>query len=111
MTTLFLFFAFHVRGLVVDPSARPIEGAKIACGSETTTTNSQGQFELDHACAATITKEGFAAKTVRLEENKENPIALALAPTSDRVVVTATGAPIAIEEAGISASVFTGHDF
>jgi outer membrane cobalamin receptor len=34
-----------------------------------------------------------------------------LAPTSDRVVVTATGAPVALEEAGVAADVFTARDF
>ena len=31
--------------------------------------------------------------------------------TSERVVVTATRAPVAIEEAGVAASVFTARDF
>jgi len=112
MTTLFLFLVFNVRGVVVDPAARPVEGAKVVCGSETTTTDSHGQFEFAAAtCDATVTKDGFAAKTVRLNDSKDTSIALALAPTSDRVVVTATGSPVAIEEAGVSASVFTSHDF
>jgi vitamin B12 transporter len=109
--TLFLFLAFNVRGIVVDPAARPVEGAKIVCGSETATTNSLGQFEVNKPCTATITKEGFSTKTVSLDDGKEVNVALALAPTSDRVVVTATGSPIAIEEAGVSATVFTAHDF
>ncbi len=111
MTTLFLFLAFHVRGTVIDPSARPVEGAKIVCGSETLFTNSLGQFEFDQPCAATITKAGFSDKTVTIADGKEVSIALSLAPTSDRVIVTATGSPVAIEEAGVSATVFTQRDF
>ncbi len=38
-------------------------------------------------------------------------ITLALAPSSDRVVVTATGAPLALDEAGVAATVFTSADF
>jgi outer membrane cobalamin receptor len=112
MTTLFLFLLFNVRGIVVDPAARPVEGARVACGSETTATDSRGQFELNAStCTVTISKEGFAAKTIRLEDNKEASIALALAPTSDQVVVSATGTPVAIAEAGVSATVFTNRDF
>jgi vitamin B12 transporter len=113
MTTLFLFLAFHVRGVVVDPAARPVEGAKIACGSETVNTDSRGAFEFAtlSKCDAVVTKDGFAKQTVSVDEGKEAQITLAIAPTSDRIVVTATGAPVPIEEAGVSATVFTAHDF
>src|SRR5579872_308758 len=112
MTTLFFFLFFNVRGVVVDPAARPVEGAKVVCGTDSTLTDSRGQFEFNtNGCAATITKEGFAEKTVRVDDSKDASIALALAPTSDRVVVTATGTPIAIEEAGVSATVVTRRDF
>ena len=30
--TLFLLLLSYVRGVVLDPTARPVEGAKIACG-------------------------------------------------------------------------------
>ena len=35
MTTLFyfLFLSFNVRGVVSDPSGRPVEGAQVACGT------------------------------------------------------------------------------
>jgi outer membrane cobalamin receptor len=112
-TSLFLFLAFHVRGVVVDPAARPVEGAKVACGTETVNTDSRGQFEFAAPanCEATVTKDGFAQQSVHLDESKDAQITLAIAPTSDRVVVTATGAPVPIEEAGVSASVFTSADF
>ena len=112
MTTLFLFLAFNVRGIILDPANRPVEGAKIACGSETTLTDSRGQFEFQTApCTATVTRDGFATKTLRLDDTQQASIVLSLAPTSDRVVVTATGAPVTTEEAGVSASVFTARDF
>lgn len=112
-TTLFLFLLFNVRGVVLDPTARPVEGAKVACGSETISTDSRGQFELTTAktCDATITKSGFAPTHSHLEDSKDNQVTLALALASDRVVVTATGAPVAIEEAGVAADVFTARDF
>src|SRR5260370_31545132 len=110
--TLFLFLFFDVRGVVLDPSARPVEGAEIACGSEKSTTNARGEFTFASAqsCDATIKKSGFAAKTAQIS-GAANSITLALEPRSDRVVVSATGAPVAIEEAGVAADVFTFKDF
>ncbi len=112
-TTLFLFVLFNVRGVVLDPTARPVEGAQVACGSEATSTNAHGEFEFAaaNACDAVVTKTGFATRGLRLDDSKHNQIALVLAPASDRVVVTATGSPVALEEAGVAADVFTAQDF
>ncbi len=110
--TPFLFLLLSiVRGVVLDPAGRPVEGAKIACGTETSTTDSRGRFELPSACVATIDKPGFASKTEALSEAKEAEIKLTLASISDRVLVTASGTPVALEEAGVAASVFTTRDF
>ena len=46
-----------------------------------------------------------------LTEGHDAEIKLALAPMSDRVLVTASGSPIAMEDAGVAATVFTSHDF
>ena len=62
------------------------------------------------ACEATVTKAGFAPLKVALG-GTVNQITLALAPSSDRVVVTATGSPVTLEEAGVAATVFTSADF
>lgn len=107
----FLFLFFNARGVIVDPTARPIPDATVVCGSDTTITNARGEFEVSSNCDAKITKEGFAPRTVALSDGKNVTVTLALAPTSDRVVVTATGAPISIDEAGVSAGVFTSSDF
>ena len=111
----FLLLFFNMRGVVMDPSARPIQDAKVICGSETTATNARGEFEISPGpsggCEAKITKDGFAPRTVALSDGKDVAVTLALAPTSDRVVVTATGSPVSIEEAGVSASIFTSNDF
>lgn len=108
-SAVLLFLFFQVRGVVSDPSGRPVPDAKVVCGTETRTTDSQGAFEFPAACEATITKDGFAAATAAL--SGATKITLALAPASERVVVTATGAPVAIEEAGVAATVFTARDF
>src|SRR5579862_31996 len=113
MTPFFLLLAFHVRGVVVDPAARPVEGAKVACGSETVVTNDRGEFDFAGAtgCEAAVSKDGFATKRLELDDSKDQRVTLALAAASDRVVVTATGAPVPIEEAGVSANVVTATDF
>ena len=111
-TAVFWLFLFTVRGVVSDPTGRPVPGATVACGtqaSEIQTTDAAGAFELPDACEATISKEGFATAKVSLAET--NRITLALAPTSDRVVVTATGSPVSLDEAGVAADVFTAQDF
>ena len=83
MTTLFFFLMFNVRGIVVDPAARPVEGAKVVCGSDSTLTDAHGQFEFpSNDCTATVTREGFAVKTIHLDQAREASIALALAPTN-----------------------------
>jgi vitamin B12 transporter len=110
-TTLFLFLLFNVRGIVSDPSGRPVEGAKVACGAETKTTDAQGAFDLPKPCEATVTKAGFADKHVTLAEAGDNPVKLELASASDRVVVTATRAALPVEESGVAADVFTAKDF
>ena len=112
MTPTFLFLLLSVvRGVVLDPTGRPVEGAKIACGSETSSTDSRGHFEFQQPCVATIEKSGFALKTIPLTDGKDAEITLTLASLSDRVLVTSAGAPIAMEEAGVAATVFTSHDF
>ncbi|HEY7334065.1 MAG TPA: TonB-dependent receptor [Bryobacteraceae bacterium] len=107
--TLFLFLFFQVKGVVYDPSGRPVPGAQVVCGAETKTTDAQGGFEVSSACEATVTKPGFAAARVSLPA--ENRITLPLARTSESVIVTTAGAPVALEEAGIAADVFTSRDF
>jgi len=109
--TLFLLLFFDVRGIVSDPSGRPVEGAQVVCGADTRTTDARGNFDLPSACEATITKPGFAEKRLTLSESGDNPVTLQLATASDRVVVTATGAPLSVEDAGVATTIFTAKDF
>ena len=112
---LFLSFLFQIHGTVVDPSGRPVEGAIVSCGAETISTNSAGAFEAAQSCQARVEKPGFTPATVTLDSSSSSAmgarIALKLSPQSDRVTVSATGAPLALEEAGVSASIFTSNDF
>lgn len=61
------------------------------------------------ACEATVTKTGFAAAKIPLRPGIK--ITLAIAALNDRIVVTATGSPLPLEEAGVAATVFTSADF
>ncbi len=111
--TFFLLLLFNVRGVVLDPTARPVPAAQVSCGSESVSTDSRGRFEFPTAidCDAVVTKPGFTTQNARMSASNDNQVTLALAPASDRVVVTATGAPVALEEAGVAADVFTERDF
>jgi vitamin B12 transporter len=109
--TLFLLLLFDVRGVVSDPTGRPVEGAQVACGSGTKVTDEHGVFDFPRPCQATITKPGFADQHVALSESGDNSVKLELAAASDRVVVTATRAPVPVEDAGVAADVFTAKDF
>ena len=81
--TLFLYLLFfQVPGAVSDPNGKPAEGAKVACGSETKTTDPHEVPDFPRVCK-----------------------------TSESVVVTATRAPLAVEESGVAAEVFTAKDF
>jgi hypothetical protein len=45
MTPFLLLLLSIVRGVVLDPTGRPVEGAKIARGLETSSTDLSGHFE------------------------------------------------------------------
>ncbi|HYK60750.1 MAG TPA: TonB-dependent receptor [Bryobacteraceae bacterium] len=114
--SLFLFLSFQaaqiqgaIQGVVYDPSGRPVPAAQVVCGTETKSTDAAGAFEVSSACEATITKSGFEPAKAQLPA--ERKITLQLARASERMVVTGTGAPVALEEAGVAADVFTARDF
>jgi vitamin B12 transporter len=67
---------------VSNPGGQPAEGAKVACDSETKTSDPHEVPDFPRVCK-----------------------------TSDRVVVTATGAPLQVEDSGVAANVFTAKDF
>lgn len=102
-----------IAGVIVDPSARPVEGAQIACDSVSATTDAQGRFRIlgIGACQASITKPGFQPIHQRLESGPELRIRLALALLSESVVVSATRTAAAIEDSGVSATVITKSNF
>ncbi|MBZ5676569.1 MAG: TonB-dependent receptor [Acidobacteriia bacterium] len=81
--TLFLYLLFfQVPGAVSQPSGQPAEDAPVACGSETKTSDPHEVPDFPSVCK-----------------------------TSQRVVVTATRAPLSVEESGVATNVFTAKDF
>src|SRR5579862_9150764 len=111
ITTLLFLLLAQVRGVVSDSTGRPIEGAQVACGSETKSTDSHGAVEFANACQAKVSKPGFTEQTAALTEKGDTQVTLQIAAASETVVVTATGSPVALEEAGVAADVFTAKDF
>ena len=102
-----------IRGTVLDPSGRPIEGARVECESRTVFTNNEGLFAISGVddCAARVTKSGFKPGTSTLTSDRSATITLTLAGPVDSVVVTATREETTPEEAGVAASVDTATDF
>ena len=82
-TTIFLYLLmFQVPGAVPSSLGQPAQGAQVACGSETETSDAREVSDFPRVCK-----------------------------TNDRVVVTATRAPLAVEESGVATDVFTAKDF
>jgi vitamin B12 transporter len=107
-----LSLMFDIKGTVVDPMGMPVPDARVVCNSTSVITDSTGTFTIpsNETCEATITKAGFASQRLSVRPGEENKVALELASVSERVVVTATGAPVALEEAGVAASIITSTD-
>ena len=101
--------AAEVRGVILDPSSKPVPNATVRCDSRQTATDSTGRFRLDapSACTASIAAQGFATASTRLEPGgPEVEIQLEISSRNDRVVVSATRTPTTLEESGVSATVF-----
>ncbi|HEV8415722.1 MAG TPA: TonB-dependent receptor [Bryobacteraceae bacterium] len=81
-TLFFYLLFFQVPGSGSNPSGQPAEAAKVTCDSETQTTDPHEVPDFPRVCK-----------------------------TSERVVVTATRAPLVVEESGVAANVFTAKDF
>jgi vitamin B12 transporter len=99
-------------GVVVDPSGRPIEHARVVCGSLAAQTEAGGHFSIDiqSPCRATVSASGFETKQVELVPTSSAHIELAIAPQSERVVVTATRRATDVAEAGAATTVLTAAD-
>ncbi len=104
--------ACAAEGVVVDPSGRPIEHARVTCAGLATETASGGRFSLplSEPCRASVSAPGFAAKQVELVPTALARVELAIAPRNEQVVVTATRRETDIAETGAAATVITAAD-
>jgi vitamin B12 transporter len=98
-----------IHGTIVDPSGRPVEGARVSCSSKITYSDALGRFTVAgiDKCDVKIEKPGFTAQRLPLAATADSKIALVIAGQAETVVVTATRAETTPEHAAISASVVT----
>jgi outer membrane cobalamin receptor len=89
-----------------------VADASVECGGRTTMTGPDGRFIIDGVpgCDATISKPGFTDARISLEPGRDAKIALSISPLNQEIVVSATRAPVAVEESGVSATVVTQTD-
>jgi len=102
----------RIRGTVVDPASRPIEGARLECGGQIRDTDTEGRFVfsgIEH-CEAKVSFAGFEPRNVSLTAGKESRIQLAISGVREQVVVSATRADVDADQAGIAANVVTAKD-
>src|SRR5208282_2269248 len=82
----------NIHGTVLDPSGRPVEGARVICPNQSVYSNLDGRFNFANIdrCDARVEKTGFTPQTVSLASDSENKITLAVAGPTESVVVSAT---------------------
>src|SRR3984893_15347682 len=99
----------NIHGTLLDPSNRPIEGARVSCENQSTYTSTEGRFTLAgiDKCEARIEKAGFEAQTKQLAAQTENKITLVVAGPVETIIVSATRTETTPEQAAVAATVVT----
>src|SRR5579864_5377550 len=99
----------NIHGTIIDPSGRPVEGARIACGSLAVYSNTEGRFTVAGVdkCEARIEKTGFEAQTPQLAAQTDSRITLVVAGPVESVVVSANRTETTPEQAAVAANVVT----
>ncbi len=99
----------NIHGALLDPSGRPIEGARVSCGSQSVYSNTEGRFTLAglEQCGVRIEKAGFKKQTAQLTAQTESRITLVVAGPVETVLVSATRTETTPEQAAVAASVVT----
>ena len=97
----------NIHGTILDPSGWPVEGVRIACGSVTVSSNTEGRFTVAGVdkCEARIEKSGFEAQTAQLAAQTDSRISLVVAGPVETVVVSATRTETTPEQAAVAANV------
>lgn len=100
----------NIHGTILDPSGRPVEGARVSCRNQSVYSNVEGRFSLAGVdqCEARIEKQGFEAQTVQLASQTEGKTTLAVSGPVETVVVSATRNEITPEQAAVAANVVAG---
>jgi vitamin B12 transporter len=100
----------NIQGTILDPSGRPVEGARVVCAGQAVYTSAEGRFSVSaDRCQARVEKPGFLTATPALAADSENKITLAVAGPSENVVVTATRTETTAGEAAVAATVISGQ--
>src|SRR5260370_34174872 len=83
-----------IHGTIVDPSGRPVEGARVSCSNKTVYSDALGRFTIAgiDKCDAQIEKPGFTAQSSLITSAADSKIALVIAGPAETVVVSATRA-------------------
>ena len=98
----------NIHGTVLDPSGRPVEGARVTCQSQSVYTNVEGRFTITGAkCQARVEKTGFEPRTAELASDSDTKITLDIAGRVDTVVVSANRTETTPEQAAVAANVIT----
>ncbi len=105
-------------GMIRDPMGMAIPGATVSVRGAFATSNPEGRYRIeglaDGPATVAVEAQGFRriSRTVQIAGNTEQSFELEIAVLSESVLVTASGGTaISLEEAGVSATVFTASDF
>ncbi|HYL77529.1 MAG TPA: TonB-dependent receptor [Bryobacteraceae bacterium] len=99
----------NIHGTILDPSGRPVEGARVSCQNQTVFSNAEGRFTIPGAgkCDAHVEKAGFQTATPVLVDATEARLTLAIAGPVATVTVSATRAESTPEQAAVASTVIT----
>lgn len=102
----------NIHGTVLDPSGRPVEGARVMCQNQSVYSNAEGRFSVSGVdrCEARIEKTGFEPRTAKLAAGSEAKITLDIAGRVDTVVVSANRTETTPEQAAVAANVITEQE-
>jgi vitamin B12 transporter len=104
----------QLHGIILDPSGRPVEAARVTCQNQSVYSNAEGRFTmngtgLNGTCEARVEKTGFESRTADLTPASEARITLQIAGLVETVVVSANRTETTPEQAAVAANVITGQ--
>src|SRR5579883_85010 len=96
-----------IHGTILDPSGRPVEGARVVCADQAVFSSAEGRFSVNGGdrCRVRVEKIGFQEQTLELSAGAENRVTLIVAGPVEKVVVSATRTETTPEQAAVAATV------